>query len=262
MRLLASQPVSIAKILDTSIKLYVASFNKLIGFFLIMAAFYIATGLFTQQLIRGQTANPAEAQPAVLANLPLFWGFVLVFTLMSFVLYIAMVYRIDNVVNEREDSFMEALQVGFKKFPSMILAVFLYSIAMTVGLILLVVPGVILSLSLAFYLYFIVVDSLGGYAALKASHSLVWGNWWRTMTVFMAPFIVIMIIFMTVGLLIGFLGAVFIQNPASASILGIVNNIVSAFITPYFFTLGYVQFNDLKLRKFGSDLAGRLSLEK
>jgi hypothetical protein len=133
---------------------------------------------------------------------------------------------------------------------------------MTVGLILLVVPGVILSLSLAFYLYFIVIDSLGGYAALKASHSLVWGNWWRTMTVFMAPFIVMMVILISIGLLVGFLGAAFIQNPAAASILGIVNNIVSAFITPYFFTLGYVQFNDLKLRKYGSDLAGRLSLEK
>jgi hypothetical protein len=261
MRLLASQPVSIAKILDTSIKLYAASFNKLIGFFLIMAAFYISTGLISQQLVNNQTANTPDAQAAMLANLPFLLGFLLVFTLLSFVFYIAMVYRIDNVANEREDSFMEALQVGFKKFPSMMLAAFLYSIAMTVGLILLVVPGIILSLSLAFYLYFIVVDSLSGYAALKASHSLVWGNWWRTMTVFMAPAILVFVAVFGIGLLVGILGAL-LKDPMFASVLTIFENVVSAFITPYFFTLGYVQFNDLKLRKFGSDLAGRLSLEK
>lgn len=253
--LLASQPTSIAKILDTSIKLYKASFVKLIGFFLIMAVFYISAGPILEPLIPKEQTNPAN--PPSVEHLGLLLGYVLIMSLLSFVIYSAMIYRIDNVANQREDSFIEALQVGLKKFPSMLLAVFLYMIVMIGGTILFVIPGIILSLSMAFYLYFIVVDSLGGYASLKASHALVWGHWWRTMTVFMAPGIVMLVMVLSLGALVGFLSSA--ATIINSSLINVAINLLSAFITPYFFTLGYAQFHDLKLRKSGGDLEARLA---
>jgi hypothetical protein len=253
MRLLASQPISIAKVLDASIKLYAASFTRLTGFFVIMAIFYVSLGLFIEQLLNGRPDTPSDVQAFMLARLPALFGVVMISSLLSFVFYIAMIYRVDNVAKGREDSFSEALLAGLRKFPAMLAAVILYVIAVMGGTMFLVIPGIILSLSMAFYLYFIVVETMGGYAALKASHALVWGHWWRTMTVFMAPSIVMMVIFFALGLLATFLGA------TGSPLLGIASNLSSAFITPYFFTLAYVQYHDLKLRRSGADLEVRLA---
>ena len=164
-----------------------------------------------------------------------------------------MIYRIDNVANQRDDDFTEALLIGFKKFPAVLVAVILYTIAVMLGFILLVVPGIILSLSLAFYIYFIALDSLGGYEALKASHKLVWGNWWRTMSIFMAPSIVLMVIYFPMKMLAAFVGA------SNNTLISVITNLLTAFIMPYFVALAYVQFHDLKLRTSGSDLQRRFA---
>jgi hypothetical protein len=259
MQILPSQPVSIAKILDTSIKLYIASFPKLIGFFLIMAVFYVASGLVSIQLVNAQADNSVANPEALLALLPLYIGVIFILSLATLVLYAAIIYRMDNVAHGREDTFMEALQLGLKKFPAMFMAIIIFTIAMMGGLVLLVIPGIILLVSMGFYIYFIVIESLGGYAAIRASHSLVWGNWWRTTAVFMAPGIVLTIMYFTLVMLVTFLGNGLTTGASVKGFAEISANVLSAFITPYFFTLGYVQFNDLKLRKSGADLAIRLA---
>lgn len=254
MRFLASQPVSIAKILDASIKLYTASFSKLIGIISILAVLYIVMGLFTAQL-QSNPAGPAspEAMALLTENLPLLLSFVVVFSILSFVLYAALIYRLDNVANEREDSLSEAAGVGLNKLPAMIVAMILYIIAVIVGSILLIVPGIILMTSLAFYLYFIVIDSYGGYSALRNSHSLVWGHWWRTVAVFTVPMIIWIAVMFTLGFVTALLAA------GNQTVLQVLMNLLSVIFTPYFFALGYVQFHDLKLRKSGSDLESRLA---
>jgi len=151
------------------------------------------------------------------------------------------------------------LQVGFNKFLPMLVAVILYSLAVTMGFILLLIPGLILSLSLAFYLYFIVIDDMGAYAALKASHQLVWGNWWRTAAVFTVPGLVLVALYFVLFFVVGLLSAGFASIPGLESLINALANLLSALITPYFFVLGYVQFRDLKLRKWGNDLARRLT---
>lgn len=253
MSIIATEPVSIAKVLDSSIKLYTASFSKLIGIFSILAVLYIAMGLLTATFQPNPAAPPDAAAELLMENLPLLLGFVIVFSVASFVLYAAIIYRLDNVANEREDSFAEALTVGFRAFPSMFWAVFLYILAIIGGSILLIIPGLILSISLMFYLYFIVIDGLSGYSSLKASHSLVWGHWWRTSTIFTVPMIIWIAVMFTFGFLMAILAA------GNQALVQVVTNLISVLVMPYFFALGYVQFHDLKLRKSGSDLASRLA---
>lgn len=253
MSILATEPVSIAKVLDSSIKLYVASFRKLLGFFAVLAVLYIAMGLLTATFQPNPTAPPGAALMFLTENMSLLLGFVVVFGFLSFVLYAAIVYRLDNVANEREDSFVEAVTVGFRAFPSMFWAVFLYMIAIIVGFLLLIVPGLILTISLMFYLYFIVIDGYRGYAALKASHALVWGHWWRTSAIFTVPMVIWIAVMFTVGVVMALVAA------GNQALVQIVTNLISVLVMPYFFALGYAQFHDLKLRKSGSDLASRLA---
>lgn len=257
MQLLASEPVSIGKILDISIKLYRTSFNKLVGLFLIMAAIYIFQGLMTEQLIGDPSAGGAQAHALMLTRLPMAMGYLLVSSLAVFVIQLAIIYRIDNIVQQREDSFIDALQFGCKKFPAMLMAVILYTLAIMGGTILLIVPGIILTISMMLYIYFIVVDSLGAYASLKASHNLVWGHWWRTLSVYMAPGVIAMVVYFALVALLAFLGS---SDSATVKLLTtVISDLALAIFIPYFFVLGYVQFHDLKLRKSGGDLELRLA---
>lgn len=253
MSLVATEPASIAKVLDASIKLFVASFKKLIGILSILAVLYVVTGLLTLKLQPAPSAPPEATLELLSENLSLIIGVTVVTTLLSLVLYAALIYRLHNVAIGREDSFVEAITVGLKAFPATCLGMILYVNVVIIGYVLLIIPGIILTLSLGFYLYFIVVDAYRGYRALKASHALVWGCWWRTVAVFTVPGVLWMAVMLTFGILAGILG------PGNQVLMQIVINLLSMLITSYFFALGYVQFQDLKLRKSGNDLASRLA---
>lgn len=250
MRILAEQPVSIGKVLDISLKLYSASFKLFLPYCGLLTLFYIAIGFISQSLQHG-----SDVEKGLL--LLLLGLMLLVMAVFFFILYAAMVYRVDNFIHERDDSMMDSLLFGLKKFFPVLWTGILYGLAVTFGMILLFIPGMIIGLSMSLYLNVIVVENKSGFAALKTSHSLVWGHWWRTLTVFMAPGLVFIILYaaiLSAVLLFQYLGL----NELDW-LVSIIANLLSALIAPYFLGLGYVQYHDLTLRKTGADLAQRLA---
>ena len=121
MPILPSQPVSMAKILDISIKLYTASMGKLIGLNLIMTAIYFVFELVSDQISGGLSATPDD-MASINQSIALSVGVFLVYYLVTCVVYIAVAYRIVNVANQREDSFIEALQMCLKKLSAALVA--------------------------------------------------------------------------------------------------------------------------------------------
>ena len=139
----------------------------------------------------------------------------------------------------------------------MLFAVVLYSIAVLLGIIALIIPGLILSLSLFFYAYFIVLEDKSAYQSLKASHKLVWKDWWRTAGVFTVPGVIALIAVFGLGAVAGFLEVFDSDNYTNYGVEAIFN-LLSGVFYQYFYVLGYVQYYDLKLRKTGSDLEARM----
>jgi hypothetical protein len=165
----------------------------------------------------------------------------------------AMIYRIDNVANRRVDDFFAVLLQAIKKLPAVVLAYTLGKIACLLGFFLLLIPGFILTVALFFFWYVLLLEDAGAYESLKTSYRLVWGDWWRTFIVFQTPALIFLIIFGIIGFLIfstGFWNI--ISNPTSSAfkVLDISSKLLSPFITPYFYVLGYLQYHDLKLRKY------------
>ena len=250
MEILPSQPVSIAKVLKLSFRLYAASFDRLLKFFVALAApacligllVYFVSGLFVEPLklvVGGHNANTIVGLVTLLLG-----AIVMLATLILYVVsYPSLVYRIANAPLEHDSSFLQTLNVGLKKLPSIIFAVILLTIALLLGYVFFIVPGVILSVSTAFYIYFIVIESLGAYDSLKASHNLVWGHWWRTLVIFAVPFVLVILLYLAVGFILS------LVVPENSFMPSLINLVLSSFSLPYFFTLGYVQFNDLKLRQ-------------
>lgn len=254
MNLLPNEPASIAKILDASFKLFKVSFKKTIGFGLLIGLISAGVGILAALVAQGFIGSGAAIESGIGILLPvlMFLGL-----LSYFWLYGALIFRIDDVVKQGDASFSEALGVGLQKFPTMLLGALLYSLAIILGLVVLVVPGLILSLSLFFYAYYIVLEDYSAYQSLKASHKLVWKDWWRTAGVFTVPGVLAIIIIMGFGVIAGFLGGY--SDNELISWPDIFVNILMGIFYQYFYALGYVQFHDLKLRKSGSDLEARMA---
>jgi hypothetical protein len=244
---LPQQPSSVSEILSASFKLYVDSFTKLIGYSLIGFVFNQLIKIFVtnRMPVVDTSPNIDEQITTMVQILPSVLGISFIVILFSCVLYSAVTYRIDNFVNDRDDDFFEVLLKAFKKFPAIILAGILYMLAVMVGSVLLVVPGIILTISLAFSWYFILLEDMGGYESLIASHRLVWGDWWRTNWVLCLPMLLLFIVFFIVA----FFSGIFDATAEASTTLDTVLDLLAAAITPYFYVIGYVQYHDLKLRK-------------
>lgn len=243
---LPQQTSGILEIFNNSLKLYSACFTRLIGYGLVASALSVLMGLLTENLVPIEPQPSEGAQTAIIQAMPGLLAIVFIFSILSCIIYAAMIYRINNFEQGREDDYVEGLRLGLQKLPTILLAGILYTTAVFAGTLLLVVPGIVLAISLSFCGYFIILENAGGYTSLIASHRLVWGDWWRTNAVFLLPGLAVIIIFILVGLF----GAILEQViPNSYGIMNILIDLMMAIIMPYFYVLGFVQYRDLKLRK-------------
>lgn len=238
---------SIITILKTSVELYLKCFSRLITYGLIVSTILMLVSFVTDTIIPPESLVSDNTQMDMMIQaLPGLAIVVIIFTLIECVFYCAMIYRIDNLVNQGDDSFTGALCLAIKKFPAIAVAGILYTLAVAVGSILFLVPGIILSISLSFCGYLIVLEDMSGYASLIASHRLVWGDWWRINVVFAIPALVISVPFFLLSLFS------LAHRPISFfsfDVISILSNLLLAAVLPYLFVLGYILYKDLKLRK-------------
>lgn len=71
-----------------------------------------------------------------------------------------------------------AVRNAFRNYGSALLATFVYNVCVFVGLLLLVVPGLFLTVYWFFFLQAIVIHDKSAWQALKHSGRLVTGRWW------------------------------------------------------------------------------------
>jgi hypothetical protein len=274
MQFLEPQPSSISKIFLTSIKLYIYSIPKLLGLVLILALL----GIAMQLLVNPHWPATAETESFELNNnlfyIPLIYilylaiytqiiyiikntenqrkhifieslavGFKKLPTILLLITWctilISLVYLlwiptcllISAVLNFSLVSHTTSIDGMFQNADILEQTNQLFILAI-------MVPSLFFGLLWSMSFNFIMLDSLGSYAALKASQSLVWAFYWRTFFILFLP-----IIAWTIT-------TSFVFAEASHSIyMQLAHITVNAFMTPYFVVLTYVQFHDLKLRK-------------
>jgi hypothetical protein len=254
----ATQPLSIGKVLDNGIRLCITSFPAIVLF-----AFLAAVIMTLPSIFAPPPPQPGETndigQMVTTSLLPS-----LLAMLVGFIFMIAMIVRINATAQSREVGLSAALGIGLKKLLPVYIGMILYMIAIMAGMVVLIIPGLILMMSLAFYQMLIVIDDNHTIESLRISHKLVWGNWWRTATVFLVPGVFYVVIYIILGLVMGmFIPFTDIANGEGAASLqlgiGIMMIAVSTFTMPLFYSIALTQLNDLKLRKQGLDLEERIS---
>lgn len=207
--LLEMRPCSIVEILRRAVKIYMATFWGAIPFSFVLAL--LSTRGFTKRyagtsktvekvsvepgsVVVEQTANgpvgdsfvPAteagndfSTNDSLLIGAVLFFGSLLALIL-YFTFYMGLIKQIDSTAKGKQITFKEVLSCGFKKVLPAIGVFVLTVIAVAIGFMLLIIPGIYLSIALFFSLYLIVTDNLGVMDSLKESMQLVSKHWWRT----------------------------------------------------------------------------------
>lgn len=133
----------------------------------------------------------------------------------------------------------------------MILALIIYCIAVLLGLVLLVVPGLILAVSLMFSMFGVVLEGQKPVEALNASHNLVWGHWWRTLGMLLLVYLPLLVVMSIVASMLG-IGAGGLDAPLRGRDIfaeAVLEMVFLAVFSPFINSILYVYYRDLQLRK-------------
>ena len=262
-----TQPSSIGRVLDSGFKLFAASLKPVLLLIIVTAIINIIMqyAMFQTMLPAQQFTTQEEMAQYMAGIMPQLVGVSLIIWVVSIILYNAILSRVGEVAKGGDRELYDALIVGIRKAFPVFIAAILYALAISVGFMLLVIPGLILMITLLFFQVLIVVDDEGIIASLKQSHRLVWGNYWRTTAVIMIPFFIMYALIMVTAFAAGFFGAITTpemvdgQMHMTFGVFDMLMAAVSVLMVPLLDSIFIAHVNDLKLRKSGSDLEQRMA---
>lgn len=249
-----TSPQSIGQVLDGTFRLAAASFRHTWLFALIAGLASYAASAY--QFSRGGTLAEAVLAPQDAT----YWTLYVCGVVVSIVFFAAIYLRIDSIAGGASSE-AGALSSALRRLPLLIVLTILTLLALMIGYVLLIVPGVILTISLIVSMPIFLLEDKGPIDALTSSHRLVWGNWWRTAAIVTVGGIIVVVLYF----IFGFVGAALAPlltggDALLASLISllIVLALLGVVITPFFVALILNIYWDLKLRKEGGDLAARV----
>jgi len=260
MSALSTQPQTIGKVLDSGIRLYVRGLGKVFPISLVMALIGMVPNFlrFNPEYIR-------ETDPARLGITAAVY--VVVIVLLGIIIYSAMIKVYGDLGAGHSPTVGASLKRGTAKLFPVLFAGILYFLAVVLGTVALVIPGIILMLSMYLFSTAIVLDDKGIVESLKYSHRLVWGNWWRTAIIFTVPIVIIFGLYVLLGIVLSLVMATMAAgtgsfNPADLSQFSwffLAEAVINAIVYPLFYAMAVAVYHDLKVRKSGGDLEARLA---
>lgn len=266
------RPQSVGEVLDLSFRIYRRTFVKCLVFGGLVVVTQWLPNLYA--IARGQTVVQSLLSPSVD---PLRTLITLAAGLLALIFPVAIIYRQYRIITG-EESGGELLR-ALRLLGRIVLIVILYALLM-VACLLLVVPAVFVSgitqyllfavllLPLAYVLLRLacaftamVIENTGATASLARSWELTGGQVMRLTAIYTVALFLLLVLYVVVGTLTGFLYAVFGKGDLAliAAGVGVVTVAAGALASPYYSALGLAIFGDLLVRKEGADLSQRIS---
>jgi hypothetical protein len=243
MYVLAREPRSVQGVIASTFELYRQALGALLPLALIAGTAALVERYY--ELRHGLPETPEE----LFADAG-YW-LVLAITLVTHLLAQgAMWAQADFIARGESMAPGRAFGIGLRALPTMLGSTVLYIVAMTAGLILLIVPGVLVSVSLFLYGPIVILEGKGVIGSVRESHRLVWGAWWHTAVVQLLGGVILIAAAVLALLLVTLLLAPLPADSAPRFVLDLlVTAAVSALATPFFVLLLLELYYDLRLRK-------------
>jgi hypothetical protein len=263
-------PRSIGGVLDDTLQLYKASFASC---WLPALLTGLVSGAFTYFVLAVPiTSGLPQANPLLAAmdrykNLgPAYNVGNIAVSVVTLLLSGMMIANIAAVSRGETPAFGTALSLSLRRLLAMIGATILFGLAVGVGFVLLLIPGIYLAVRLQLFLVPLIIEPQGPAASLGTSWRLVGGNWWRALTVVTVLFVILLVLELLLGALTGAVGVFIGGRPidtahmiAKVSLATLaIGAVVRVFTAPLICAVGVALYHDLLLRKGGGDLEARL----
>jgi hypothetical protein len=242
------RPLTVGEILDTSFSLYRRHFSALATVALVCTGAPLVLRLFL------------EAGGGIFTNLVLFALYLVSLVVLSLVATGATVFIVSESYLGRPIAAREALARATPYLGRILVASLLMGLAVGLGFLLLVIPGIILGVGLALAIPAVVLEpGMSASGALSRSWELTRGSRWRifglglTLLVLLyVPFIAITGLFALIlpGTSVGSVGL----TSVSAIVALAIGGLVQMLIYPLFYCVLTVAYYDLRVRKEGFDL--------
>jgi hypothetical protein len=188
-----------------------------------------------------------------------YWLVILAMMPLNGIVYGAALLRTQSIARGEAGSFGDSIRGAGAHVVAIVVGMFGYLLAVLIGTVLLIVPGIMLMVSLVMFLPAIVLGGKGAIEGLKYSHKLVWGNWWRTATVYTIGFIIMYALMLVIGVALGLVFAFTGVDLAATMLVDTAGSLISGLlVTPFFCALTHEIYNDLRMRKTGGDLVARI----
>jgi hypothetical protein len=284
-----TEPRSIGGVLDDGLRLWRDSLGRTWPLALltqlVVAIPFLVLGYKLQgavPMVPGVAPRPMSAANAqAMLNLfksPATWLTYLSIVVLSAVLYTALVLRIAAVANGAASSLGSALSSALRVLPRLLLQFLLFfAAAIVVGIVLalLAAAGSKAVLGLVFIVVFFVgifvfgriffasmvlmLDDAGAAESIAISWRLTRGYWWRCAAILLMLFVIGLVFSLVVGFISAALGgALGTSSLLATGITQLMSLLVNAVLGSLFPAVLLVILYDLKLRKQGGDLLGRV----
>jgi hypothetical protein len=253
------RPLSIGEILDAGIKVFVRHWKVLV----ICVVGLVGPMNVIQVLLRAsidpnafETGNTTtgtgdDIGPALIALL----GSVVLSGLAFLVSFTACFKAVADAWLGAEPAVGRSLRLGARRLGGVLVAWIAWIVILTIGTILLIVPGVYFGVVLCLTLPALLFEGIGPFKAFGRSRSLVKGRWWPTLGLVLVGYLLVSIIGAIIqAILIGIAGASS-SSVVPAAIATVVGSTISnAITTPYLAAVLTILYFDMRVRKEGFDL--------
>lgn len=261
--------MGVGEILDVSIKLYLKNFWTLIkvvalvvipvsllGFLFALSS--LPDGVTVQD---GQLMFPSDAALS---------GFIAGAGINGFLAFLATLLATGAAFKALGDAYLgrhpkagESLKFAGQKIGSLLWVALLTMIVILIGFLLLVIPGIYLSIALIVVVPCLMLEDARGLKALRRSRELVKGRWWRTFGIVILGLFVIPIVLQTIlGIIFGLTLFANIDSVTMRLFVEHTINVIGSVVTtPFQAAVLTVLYFDLRVRKEAFDLellAGRI----
>ncbi len=253
-------PRSVGGVLDDAIHLYRDSFRYILPLLVANAILAAVPGLILG-LNQAAATTPVEQGRAVyqLMTSPSYWITFLLVLLVNLTMYGALIGALDSVARGARMGLGEALQLGLSRLLRVLGASFLFALAIIIGFILFVIPGIYLMGIFQLVFVAIILENSGVIGAFGTSQRLIKGHWWRSAVILTVAIVILVVLSLLAGVVAAFLAAL---KPGSGTALilnQLVGLVVNIFVVGWMPCVLLAMYYDLKLRHDGEDLATRVN---
>ncbi|HSY07840.1 MAG TPA: hypothetical protein VK820_04815 [Steroidobacteraceae bacterium] len=238
-----ARPQLISEVLDTAFKIFSVSLLKTLPYSMLITLagelvhiYNLVTGRLMRRIL------PRDATG---------WLLYAASMLLTLTLWAALVLRQRAVAEGAPVAVPAELAIALRRLPALVALTILNILAVAVGTLLLVIPGLYLLVALWMTVPLVILGGGGPIAAMKSSLRLVRGHWWRAFAMLLVMF-AMYFVFTVLGIIIVAM-VVQLERGADIAVVTATSTVfaisLAAFIAPLFSAVMLAVLGDLQARR-------------